>query len=278
MRASTAFFGFLSTLIPAHAFPPAPGFTIVGSVRNQFGYLLEADARATLLVERDGAVIARAPIAAGTRLSGNFSVMVPLDTRPADAPQSRAQAPGTTFTLAVDLAGDYRPIARLDLQERLTAGIAGKVTVDLTIAEDLDGDGLPDSWEREQLRLAGINLDGSENDLTLLRPNGDLDGDGMPNRKEFIAGTFAYLQSQSLTLRISPESDSEWTRFETTLVVGKSYRLECSEDLQNWRSVSFADGGISPLSLVLSAANTGATTLRTPSQATSSLTYRLVVD
>lgn len=72
----------------------------------------------------------------------------------------------TEFTYQVrahDYAGNLSP-----LSERITVR---------TAAEDLDGNGLPDDWERQNFGRTGVD------------PNDDPDGDGLTNMQEYLAGT-----------------------------------------------------------------------------------------
>jgi len=58
-------------------------------------------------------------------------------------------------------------------------GAAAELSVTWTAAEDLDRDGLPDSWERASADVPPSTV----------IPEGDSDGDGLPNWQEYLFGT-----------------------------------------------------------------------------------------
>ena len=64
-------------------------------------------------------------------------------------------------------------------------GRPGGITqLDLTLGEDLDGDGLPDAWERS-IADAGLSI----NEIL---PGGDNDKDGLTNLEEYKSGNYAF--------------------------------------------------------------------------------------
>ena len=103
--------------------------------------------------------------------------------------------------------------------------------------DDIDGDGLPNSWE------AAYGLDpnsarGSDGS------DGDRDADGLNNLQEFLSGTnptdaMDYLHISSV------ETGAGVTRIRFQVVAGHSYTVQVREDLQGgptqWRSLSHVD-------------------------------------
>jgi hypothetical protein len=98
----------------AWAFPPAPYYTLYGMVRDQVGQTVTAEGAEVILL-KGGVEIGRTPVAAG----GLFSLVVSMN--------------GALF-YPIEVSGN------------LTAGKGGeRVKLDLTLGEDLDKDGLPDT-------------------------------------------------------------------------------------------------------------------------------------
>ncbi len=97
------------------------------------------------------------------------------------------------------------------------------VTFSPATDDDTDRDLLSDSWERSTW--------GSIEEVN--DPDGDDDGDGVPNRDEYRAGTDANDCDSYLDfLDIVP---TEWgPQLRWRSVLGKRYRISCSNDLQTW--------------------------------------------
>lgn len=88
--------------------------------------------------------------------------------------------------------------------------------------DDTDGDGMPDSYEIAN----GLNPFADDAD-------DDLDGDGAPNLDECLAGTSA-AQSNSLLKVTGVVPRSGGLEVDWTSVSGRTYRVECTEDLASW--------------------------------------------
>ena len=118
------------------AFPPAPYYTLHGTVRDQTGQVIRADGAEVLLL-KGTEVKGRAKISSGVNLDQNYSLAVRIDqSRPATTlyNQAAVQANGQ-FGLAVEMNGQrYLPI---EVNGTLTAGKGGEqVRLDLTLGED----------------------------------------------------------------------------------------------------------------------------------------------
>lgn len=95
--------------------------------------------------------------------------------------------------------------------------------VDVT-ATDTDGDSIPDNWTSAHFgHPTGQLADRS-------RATDDADGDGTTNLQEFLAGTDPKLGSSSLRTLAASQNGADFT-FTFTSNVGKTYRVEASEDL-----------------------------------------------
>jgi hypothetical protein len=224
------------------AFPPAPYYTLHGFVRDQVGQTLEVDGAEIILLKGE-VEIGRAQINSSVRLEQNYELRIRIDhNRSGTTPYSdKAVAAQGPFSLAVDMNGSrFYPI---EVRGDLTAGKGGEhVRLDLNLGEDLDGDGLPDIWEAWQLYQAGHYADANGNwPLHLLSRHGDLDGDGISDWLEYVAGTFAGDATERFELQIKEKLPTS-VRFEFFGIAGKTYTIERSTDVKTWVQVPFSVG------------------------------------
>jgi hypothetical protein len=226
-----------SVLLPVRAFPPAPGFTVFGAVRDEFGWVVNSS-EATIVFKNaaTGAVIADSKIGNTGSVTENYRLMLPLDhNRTGTAYRAEAVTTATSFTIEVIIEGvRYFPVPVVAPPSTQTQA-AEFLHLDLMLGDDSDNDGLPDLWEQWQLEAAG--LDPSR--LDLLTGNGDSDGDGMSNRAEFIAGTFAFFGDDSLSLRFLTIFPDDWSSMQFLAVIDKTYLLERSADMDTWEPAPF---------------------------------------
>lgn len=231
------FTAMLSAAASLVAFPPAPYYTIYGDVRDEFGYLIPAGT-ASVVFYYGGHEVARHPLMGATGADFNYQIRMRLDANRSGTQvyTSSVVNSGAAYTLAVDIAGVlFYP---LEITTPPTVGVAAdRRRLDLTLGEDLDHDGLPDAWERMQLYYAGLD----SNDLSLMTPSGDLDGDGQSNLQEYIAGTFASDAQETFSLKMKAVTATQ-ADFEFFTITSKVYRLEQSADLKAWSSVAFKTG------------------------------------
>lgn len=223
------------------AFPPAPHYTLFGLVRDQVGQRLGVEG-ASLVLLKGGVEIGRTPITTG-QLDRNYELRIRIDANRSGASlySERAVAAEGAFSLLVEMNGSrFYPI---EVAGELSAGKGGeRVRLDLNLGEDTDGDGLPDIWEQWQLYQAGFFPDGDGRwDLSLIDRNGDFDGDGVDNHREYVAGTFAGDATEKFDLTIR-EKTAAGVRFEFYAITGKTYTIERSADGVTWTRVPFAIG------------------------------------
>lgn len=228
---------FMALLTGVRAYPPAPGCTVYGTVRDAYGWVV--DGPEALIAIKDaatGGVITKSKISSVASLGENYRMMLPLDhNRTGAVYRPGAVNTSTAFTIEVTLAGiTYFPRV-VGAPGHSPAQASQFLHLDLTLGDDSDSDGLPDLWEQWQLEAAG--LDASR--LDLLTANGDPDGDGMTNGAEFIAGTFAFLTLDCLTLNFFEITPDDWSRMGFLAVIGKTYTLEHSADMTNWEPAGF---------------------------------------
>jgi hypothetical protein len=221
----------------ASAFPPAPYYRLYGMVRDRVGQTVTAEGAEVILL-KGGVEVGRAPITAN-RLDQSYELNMRLDQNRTGTTfyTDKAIAASGLFSLVVSMNGEW--FYPIEVSGNLTAGKGGeRVKLDLTLGEDLDKDGLPDTWEAWQLYQAGVE---NYEDLTLLDKDGDFDKDGQSNLLEYIAGTFAGDATETFGLTIK-EKLPQSVRFEFYGITGKVYTIESSLDMKTWTRVPFAVG------------------------------------
>ena len=223
---------------PVSGYPPAPHFTVYGMVRDQWGYQLDVDD--AFVVARSGdQEIARAAVVSLQRLDRNYGVKLPVDSGITERLyKTSALKPFTPFTLEVEADGQVFLPIEVSFGSLNLGQPGGSMEIDLTLGEDTDGDGLPDLWEQWQLSAAGINPGDPDFNLQRLNGQGDFDHDGMDNRAEYIAGTFALFTDDRFDLTIVAYRANGLVELEFLAIRDKVYNLERSTDLKNWEPIS----------------------------------------
>lgn len=229
----------LLLVIPASAFPPAPHFTVFGDVRDQYGVLIPADGSSVILYQGSKEIL-RQPLVESETEPFNYEIRIRIDMfRPSTASYSSlALRAGADYTLAVNIGGQlFSPI---EMKTTPSVGSpAGRVRLDLTLGVDSEGDGIPDAWKESQLFHAGY-LPGPDGwDLSMIGRDGDFDGDGISNWKEYVAGTYATDATSYLKLEIK-EVIGTFPHLEFYAIYGKTYSLESSVDMKTWTATEFA--------------------------------------
>lgn len=102
-----------------------------------------------------------------------------------------------------------------------TSSFSGPIPATTT---DTDGDGVPDNWTN----LHFGHLTGQMGDHS--RADDDADGDGMTNLQEFLAGTDPKDGASALRVTSVARNGGDFT-FTFTSTIGKTYRVEASDDL-----------------------------------------------
>lgn len=141
----------LLLVVPVLGFPPAPDHVILGMVRDEFGQPIELENVSVVLMPDSGGAL-RTSLVPELSPGVNYRLTVPVDSGATlDPYKASALQPRVPFQISVVIAGiSYLPI---EMQGNLWAlgEPAGETRLDLTLGEDLDGDGLPDAWERALL-------------------------------------------------------------------------------------------------------------------------------
>lgn len=232
----------LGAVCGLQAFPPAPYYTLYGTVRDQVGQTIRAEG-AELVLLKGGKEVGRAPVNSAAQLDQNYELRIRIDQNRSGTTfyNENAIAAQGLFSILVEMNGSqFYPI---EVNGNLTAGKGGeRVRLDLNLGEDLDRDGLPDIWEQWMLYQAGYYPDANGNwPLNLIDKNGDFDGDGQSNWFEYVAGTFAGDRTEKFGIEIK-ERTATGVRFEFYAIAGKTYTIERSTDVKTWSRVPFSVG------------------------------------
>jgi hypothetical protein len=227
------FFLTISDIGSLMAYPPAPNHTIYGTVRDALGNPLVVT-NAQVILETLTGIRLNTMVVPKLMLDANYRLHVPMDAGlTADAYKPTALRPTVAFRLKVTIGSTtYLPIELAANYSNLGKP-AQNTRVDLTLGEDLDGDGLPDAWERALLATLGANLT-----LADILPNGDADNDGLSNLQEYLAGTYAFDPQDGFRLAIV-DAVNEHPVLEFLAIRGRTYAVEASQDLQTWVPARF---------------------------------------
>lgn len=227
----------LLALAPAvQAFPPAPYYTVFGTIRDESGTILAVDdARVLLLKGAD--IVMKAPVT-GTVLDGkNYELRIPIDMLRTATSLYREEAivARQGYKLAVESNGQrFYPLATAS--SLMAGGGSERERFDFMLGLDSDNDGLPDSWEEWQLQMAGAP---DPSDRSLMDRDGDYDKDGTSDYDEYLQGTYAADAGSYLFLEIKGHAGAQVT-LHFSAVAGRVYELESSPDLLTWGPADFS--------------------------------------
>jgi hypothetical protein len=213
-------------------------------VRNEWGDPINV-AGAQVILETTNGPGVTTTLSPGVEPGANYQLIVPMDSAIApDLYKPTALKAAFPFRLKVKIGQvTYLPI-EMAVSYSQIGQPAQSTRLDLTLGEDTDGDGLPDAWERALIAALGGNLT-----LADIRPNDDLDGDGISNLNEYLAGTYAFDPTDGFTLNLVGLSGTG-SLLQFLAIRGRTYSIEASTDLQQWAPVQFrlpADGASATL-------------------------------
>lgn len=220
-------------LVPANAFPPAPHHVIFGMVRDELGNPLAGE-NTELILETAAGVRLSTRIRSTGVPGQNYQLETPMDSGiTASAYMPTALHPSVPFKIRVRI-GDvtYLPI-EMSGNFALLGQPGKKTRLNLTLGEDSDGDGLPDSWERKLISALG-----QTKTLADIQPGGDSDGDGMNNGDEYFAGTYAFDKEDGYALKIKSMRGAT-VGLEFMAIRGRTYTILGSADLVHWVQTPF---------------------------------------
>jgi len=221
----------------AVAYPPAPGMTVTGLVRDEYGWALQRNG-AQVVFKVGANEVARQIIQSNASFSESYRVQIPMDSGLVGAAyRTGALTVSMPFSVEIHVNGSvYHPIETL--RGDLFADDPGSsLTLDLTLGRDQDHDGLPDDWELWQLQAAGFFPGHPDYHLDFFGTPGDADGDGVSDLNEYLTGTMAALASDVPRFRILRVMNNDLVELEYNAVFQRAYRLETSEDGHSWRGV-----------------------------------------
>ncbi len=220
----------------SHAGLPQPLCVFYGQARDGYGLPYRADADVILM--RGTNEIARQTISRSLAPGVNFALYVHLDDGRGTKPySSRAVRTGDLVSIVVRDKDGLKTIMESQLVPPV--GSPGDMLLlNVTAAQDSDGDGLSDLWEWELIAWSEGALTG----LWDVDGDDDFDGDGMSNRQEYQAGTFAFLDYDALFIEELIPAGYGRLRLTFLSVPGKTYSVHCASDLTQpaWQPCAFS--------------------------------------
>lgn len=191
------------------------------------GYGLPYRANADVILLHGTNEIALQTISGSLWPGVNFALYVHLDDGRSTTPYSaRALRSGDLASIVVrDEFGQHTIMESKTVPPVSQPG--DLIALNVTAATDLDGDGLPDQWERELIDWSF----GALQTLYDVRGEDDFDGDGMSNLQEYQAGTFAFLDYDYLFIEYLARAPNDRLQLTFLSVPGKTYRVVRAADL-----------------------------------------------
>ena len=195
---------------------PRLGCIYYGSVRNCYGGHIAADDNVRLTVYRKGVPLTWCTVGAASPQTVDYNIKLST-VAPGQTPDVGTAVEGETNTLAATVNGALQSI--IGSTNLVVGGRGACVNRDYILGTDANANGLPDEWEA--FVLQGFQAMG-RNDVTMINPNDDLNGNGVSNLSHFLAGTFPFLPDD--TLRIAGYRPASSGVFEFTVLANSGFR------------------------------------------------------
>jgi hypothetical protein len=214
---------------------PQPACLFYGEVRDEYGipYLDGAE----VILRVDGRECSRWPVQGILAPAVNFKLALELDAGSGVPYAAYAARPGQPLRLWVRTPTGERPVMET---RALAVGQPGElIAVYVSTGTDTDGDGLPDEWEQQLVE----NSNGALRHLLEVRPEDDLDGDGVSNGDEYRGGTYAFLGDDFLAIEEMATVVGGQLRLRFLTTRGITYRVDATRQLGGeiaWQRQPFA--------------------------------------
>lgn len=217
--------------------PPASFHALYGTVRDNNGEPLTNASDARIFLLSGGSVIARSIIDTTVEPGTNYHLRVPMDSGTTDRLyQPTATQPALPYTVSVTIGDNTFVPIEVQGGDKTIGDASDRTRLDLTLGIDSDNDGLPDAWE-----LAVVNADRSDNinGIADVLPGGDIDGDGLTNLQEYIAGTYAFDPLDGFNIERVDKTPTV-AHLQFLSIRNRTYHFKSSTDGVTWETHPFS--------------------------------------
>jgi hypothetical protein len=227
---------------------PQPMCIYYGQAEDEYGWPYSGSHAGDVILRIGTNEIARHHVTGSLSPGVNFALYVPIDDGRGPAYVQNAAVTGATVAIVIsDHAGERLVMETNSLPK---VGKPGDViAIRVTAGSDADHDLLPDEWERAVLYWSTNPYINSIDDL---RPGDDLDGDGVSNWEEYLAGTLADDPSDYFRAEQGERTSNHCLRIQFYSVRGKIYQLFSTANLANgagWQVCGFSTSEAGPWQL-----------------------------
>ena len=222
--AVVGFLGLVSFVLQAGQ--PQPPAIVYGQIRDEYGHPMDSGAEVVVVDQSNATNECGRYVLDGSIYVGvNYRISIPLEDVP-PLLRPNAALPGSSGKVKVLINDVEQPI--VPAGDFTIPQPGGVLKMDFSIAQDSDGDGLPDAWEELMVAWSG----GLFTTIEDIDPEEDFDGDGMTNREEYLAGTLPFLATDLFEITHSqPDAGTGRIALSFTTVSGRRYHILSSGKL-----------------------------------------------